>query len=665
MKDNPPGEFFDASRYQLPQQDWLCGHHGDGTPCPIGPNGSGECTAHQICTPTLDGAAWKCTRPRAWGGKCKEGPIPDADSPESKAICCHQPIPCHPQRTLRNKRRLVTGITIALSLGCCLVILGGSSGKVDTPLIDTSSVVSPGKLTAHHASLEQGCAACHSAASMSSLDSLACVISSSGGLDDSRKCLECHQGLGDHALHPHSIDPDLAAQKSAAVSRAGHTTHQRLMRMFETHQTTTSGEMACSTCHVEHHGTAFNLKELTNQQCQSCHASSFHSFADGHPEFPERKRAFLYFDHSSHLDTHFPNQADEQGNSASLSCSDCHVQGPDGATMLLARFEKTCGDCHNHQIADDQMPVDLRMNAVTFVSLDSSSGWPPFMEILLPAGRSDTNQAEALIQDLISRRETAVVERLTERTSAQKLDAVLVKAVATRLGESGFYVALRQLKSVEASADSEGSESPNAAVSLGAWAVADEGSSLGYRSRGHADPLLRDWLSLAASLTDSYPEVPQAGTAGAFDRLFQQLAAPEATGRCMKCHTIDAHQSGPSTVNWRSRQVLPAGSGFTRFAHGPHVTLLSSPEQASAMGSHPDTRCESCHSVSSREPVLRNADFLLNDWMPNPDYDHPASLGLNSVTRQSCVSCHVPGKAGDSCLQCHNYHVHPAELDER
>lgn len=665
MKNNPPGESFDASRYQLPQQDWMCGHHCDGQPCAIGPNGNGECTAHQICTPTLDGSAWLCTRPKAWGGKCKEGPVPDADNPESRAVCPHQPIPCSPQRTVRNKRQLVTGLTIAASLGCCLMILGGSSGRMDNALIDTSAVVSPGDLSAYHASLEQSCAACHSAASLSSLDALACFFGGNGGLEDSRKCLECHQGFGSHALQPHSVDPNFLAQVSAGATATGHTTQQMLARMVETHQTTSEGEMACSTCHVEHHGTAFNLTELTNQQCQSCHASSFHSFSDGHPEFAERKRAFLYFDHASHLETHFPKQAGQNGASTSLSCSDCHMQGPDGATMLLASFEKTCSDCHNHQIADDHMPVDLRMAAATFISLDESLPRSPFMEVMLPEGRSDQTQAVALVQDVVARREVAVVERLTDKAAALKLDENLVQAVAARLGESGFYVALQQLNVSQQSADVEDEVSSNSAVSSGAWSVAGDGLSLGYRSRGHADPLLRDWLSLAASSIQTYPNVPQAGTAGAFDRLFQQLAAPEATGRCMKCHTVDALRPGVARINWDSRQVLPAGSGFTNFAHGPHVTLLGSPEQATAMGSRPDARCETCHSVRKREAVLRNADFLLNDWMPNPDFDHPGSLGLTSVTRASCVQCHVSGKAGDSCLQCHNYHVHPSELNER
>ena len=82
------------------------------------------------------------------------------------------------------------------------------------------------------------------------------------------------------------------------------------------------------------------------------------------------------------------------------------------------------------------------------------------------------------------------------------------------------------------------------------------------------------------------------------------------------------------------------------------------------MGS-PDNPCETCHSVRKLQPQLRKTEFLLDDWMPNPDFNHPSTVGLTSVTRQSCVKCHTANQAGDSCLQCHNDHVHPSNLSER
>jgi hypothetical protein len=668
---NSSGETFDAGHYQLPQQDWTCGHHCEGTPCAIGPNGSGACLVAQICTPMLSGSGWQCTRPKAFGGKCKEGPLPDPDNPDQAATCPHQPVVCQPQRTLRSKRRLITGITAAVALGFCLVILGGGSRDGTGSIANTSPIISPGELSAHHGTLEQGCAACHSAASASPLDLMSCVFGGSGGLEDSRKCLKCHHEFGEHALHPHSVSPDWVQDKQDALATTskGHSGQQMLARLLDTHATTETGELACSSCHVEHRGAAFNLKELTNRQCQTCHSSSFHSFADGHPEFTEPKRAFLHFDHSTHLMTHFNNGKDAKGvKGAAMSCSDCHAQDATGTSMVLASFETTCAQCHAAQITDDHMPLTLRMKGTEFFRLaaEDITTQTPFMELMLLAGRDITKGSQqasiqSLTDSLITQRETFVAERLGLAPDVS-LDDSLAAVAARRLNESGFFIALKHAHT----ALTTDAAAPEAAAAQpgGAWSLSTDGRGLIYRSRGHADPLLRDWLNLAADGLNTYPRPPATDSSGAFDRLFHQLAAPEAAGHCMKCHTVDTLPDGQTRINWNSRQIVSAADGFTKFAHGPHVTLLSSPEQAQAMGS-PDNRCETCHAVRERDTTLRKPEFLLEDWMPNPDFNHPSSAGLTSVTRQSCVNCHTASQAGDSCLQCHNYHIHPSQLGER
>ncbi len=704
MRDEPTGEFFDTEKYQIPQQDWVCGHHSDGDPCPIGPNGSGECLVAKICVPVHDGAAWHCTRARVWGGRCKDGPVPDPECPDQQAICPHQPAPCQPDRNLRNKRRLVTGVTAAAALGCCLVILGSSSGDPDSVMGASTAIISPGPLSAHHATMNQGCAACHSAALESPLDLLNCAFGGHDGIQESKRCLECHKNFGDHAMFPHSLDPaDLAVETERLkrkISDEPRTTQQRLTRMLASDTTAESGKLACSICHQEHRGAAHDLTHLTNSQCQSCHTSTFHSFADGHSEFPDRKRAFIYFDHFTHLQTHFPkhgNSGDQP--SQTLKCGDCHVQDATGTSMILSRFENICAKCHAGQIADDHMPIGLRMPGMAFFELpraetpnDTSrdQSLPPFMEIMLLSddeaqaaiktlrnSETATSTASAaqkvyassikrLINDLVTDRERAVTERLLSAATDDQPTGELAKVVAGRLSESGFFAALQvaQAKSSPDQQDSDEDASateagPDALSLMGAWAISD-GLTLRYRSRGHADPLLRDWLSFAAAAASQYPDPPNGDSTGAFDRLFQRLAAPEATGHCMKCHTVDDLQGEQRRINWSSRQVMPTASEFTKFAHGPHVTLLSSVRQAQGMGNSTDTRCETCHGLQDREPVLRKSDFVLDDWMPNPDFTHPSTIGLNSVNRESCAACHTPKLAGDNCLQCHSYHVHPS-----
>ena len=156
-----------------------------------------------------------------------------------------------------------------------------------------------------------------------------------------------------------------------------------------------------------------------------------------------------------------------------------------------------------------------------------------------------------------------------------------------------------------------------------------------------------------------HPKTPEKRTKDAFDRLLRQISAPEAAGRCMKCHTLDFLPDGRRQINWHSRQVISTTDGFTKFAHGPHMTLLSSPDQAK---DRPGDRCETCHSVQKIRPSLFKYVFLLDDSMPNPDFNHSTTLGLTAVTRQSCVERHTASQAADSCLQCHNYHVHPIKL---
>ncbi|MEP3479076.1 MAG: hypothetical protein ABJZ55_07510 [Fuerstiella sp.] len=661
-------ESFDPARYQRPHDGWQCGHHCDGRPCPIGPSSTGGCTVNQICAPVLQGDAWHCTRAKAFGGRCQEGPVPDPGAPTKFATCPHQPDSCQPQRSLRQKRGIVTGIVVAASLGICLVVVGGSSGRRDG-VLDTSAIVSPGALTSHHASLEQGCATCHTAASQSAMQLLNCLVDHPGGdLADSRKCLECHREFGDHAMHAHSVPPKMMQQKSEDVANNLHTLQQQLTRLSETHQTTESGQLACASCHVEHHGVAFHLTALTNQQCQSCHSGSFHSFANGHPEFRERKRAFLYFDHSTHLQTHFKKASEALMQSQSLECRDCHVQSSDGSVMVLANYEKMCQECHHSQVMDDAMPMDLRIPGTEFVTFRSPKTRPAWMQIVLGSDVSESSE-DLLFHELIDGGDAAVVERLKRAIPASDFDARKAASAAKRLEESGFFVALRSLVENARTDDEFAEDDLQASPSVtGAWSI-HEDHSLRYRSSGHADPLIRDWLNFAVNAIRQYPEVPEADSAGAVDRLFQQLAAPEASGRCMKCHTVDRLPSGGFRINWETRQSASQPNGFTQFSHGPHVALLGSLEEASMMDAHPNrptgTRCETCHAVQNQTVDFRKAEFLLDDWMPNPDYHHAEASGLTSVQRADCAKCHTPDLAGDSCLQCHNYHVHPEQVNER
>ena len=104
----------------------------------------------------------------------------------------------------------------------------------------------------------------------------------------------------------------------------------------------------------------------------------------------------------------------------------------------------------------------------------------------------------------------------------------------------------------------------------------------------------------------------------------------------MKCHTVD-RVDGRQTVNWEIAQPQPDRRPFTTFKHTAHFSLMG------------DQGCATCHTI-------------------DPAADHARGFGLNRdpavfqsnfvpMSKNTCVVCHQPTKAGDSCLQCHNYHI--------
>lgn len=653
MSSRSNGSSFNTDAYQLPQQEYVCGHQADGHPCPVGPNGHGECRAQSICVPWNDGTQWHCTRATAFGGRCSEGPVPDADNPDESAVCPHQCAPCQPVRSLRSKRRLVTGLTAAITLGLCLVILGGSSGDFSDSAAGTTAIVSPGPLSAHHVTMSQECSACHSVATQSPANLLSCAFGGSGSIDESHKCLKCHQEFGDHALHPHSIDPArlLASTKQASTQ---HTTEQLLSRLLTTHKTTDSGQLACATCHKEHQGAEFDLTAMTNTQCQSCHASTFHSFVDGHPEFGERPRARLHFDHVTHMSLHFQNfERLMPGGKARMQCNDCHTPDSSGTMLELGSFDVMCASCHEPQIQDFDAQPASRLHELVFMKGDTNPTDPqnvsPFMELMLSDKAADPFAVQELFTDLATDGEDTLRRRL-HMICDQSTETETIEACVRALQESHFFDAVSECCRVM----DAGVEGKSADVTYGNWRFDAARITLVYECDRHADPVLKSWIDLLAGNSVQYPAPPAEGSAGVFDRFLREMVAPESTGRCLKCHSVNSSSKDGLTVNWQTLHGHRAMRGFTRFSHKPHLTLLSSDVDVVRKGEH----CETCHALTDESFSLVNQAFQLEDGMPNPQVTKCSALGVGAVQRQDCASCHTQSLAGDNCLQCHNYHVH-------
>ncbi|MEZ6062879.1 MAG: hypothetical protein R3C19_21250 [Planctomycetaceae bacterium] len=700
MTDSPNEFSLDPGIYQRPNQEWECGHLADGCPCPIGPGGRGECLVNQICVPLKTDTGWACGRAKAWGGRCSEGPIPDRNAPDQQAVCPHAIPPCQPRHSLRRKRRLVSGIVAAASLGFCLFLLGGGSSPNEKPFIQTAEWISPGELTARHNTIQQGCSACHSAAHESPAAQLGSAFGGSRDIAESQKCLKCHEAaLGHFALQPHGTDPAVlqaaSRKQESDAGRSHNTLRQTLARMVVPHRSAADGELACATCHKEHRGREFDLKRITNDQCQICHSSSFHSLQDGHPDFTLPKHdqpPHLIFDHLTHYGMHF--SADPEtwlADAPNDTCSRCHVPDEAGHAMTVVSFEKSCADCHLDQIKADPLP-ELRIPGVTFLSLvpsDFAPGddqnlpeafprTPPVMELLLLADEdyaatkqaADSGQAEAdslrtiaaarrrLITDLVANREVAIRNRLLK--SLTNADSVLVTAAADALNGFWFFDTLYELqqRAMAAGDSSEGDgdgRKDGDSDDSAALAVSAE-TPITYFSQEHADAVLRTWIDLAASQATTGALSESRAAASVVDRLFASLVQPQTTGRCVKCHTVSS-DSGHPVVNWIPR--TSGHGGFTKFSHRPHITLLEQHGQVGPQETEPygDRRCESCHYLAREEVKFARIGPALTSGVLKSGEHHEFSGIQDSMTLATCVNCHTPREAGNDCLKCHNYHV--------
>lgn len=367
--------------YDRPGEGWACGAECLGKSCYLGPDAKGKCRAGMTfdgrksgeCLPRRSGGEWQCTRVETHGGEpCKDGPLPDGS-------CCQTVTSCQPAATLRRLRGTLCKVVVVMTLALLAVLLahqpeGGGRG---------THAISPGPLTAAHSTLEAECHQCHSDMRLGPERLLAMHDASFDhrAVVDSGLCLSCHQEIGGtggrYALAAHTMDPKKLRAKSQGESRPDPLLQMAsfLVGKAQGADEKDSGQMACGTCHSEHHGITADIKSLTNRQCQVCHQQQFESFSHGHPEFeavsyPSSRRTRIFFDHGSHYAKHFPEQAreapqrvpagfkNEAPHTESLSCAACHVSNNGSGTMSVVSFEKACAACHEKDThSGNKLPV--------------------------------------------------------------------------------------------------------------------------------------------------------------------------------------------------------------------------------------------------------------------------------------------------------------------
>lgn len=153
--------------------------------------------------------------------------------------------------------------------------------------------------------------------------------------------------------------------------------------------------------------------------------------------------------------------------------------------------------------------------------------------------------------------------------------------------------------------------SPQTHLPQGGWMVDQRRMAIVYVPIGHSDTTMKAWLTAASiQATEGAPQH------------FHDLLAPKAMGACTECHKLDSQSSYDVDKRylWHARESDPAQRTFTRFNHVPHLTL---PQL---------NQCTACHT-------------LQDDGRFKP------------LQLQSCMDCHTKQGAGDSCTQCHNYHI--------
>ena len=657
-----PTPDFSTSQYQRPNQPWVCGLAEHGHACPAGPTRRGHCPALAECAPLRDGDRWTCNRSALRGGPCDEGPTPDG------GCGCVQT--CRPVRSLRAKRGRFIAACACLALGGAVISLSADW---------RNQVIKPGPLAQQHAQLlgrpgaEPNCGACHAAAAQNVGGwTMSLVIAHDDLPTQSQLCMNCHAKTiaKEHALAAHNLPTGVLQKITGTRGAIG------LAAMKD---------VACATCHREHHGAQFNLAAMDNAACQSCHQQRFASFAADHPEFgnwPYERRTGIVFNHASHRGKHFGEKKQ------AFDCRTCHVSDSTNSVEQLTAYETACAKCHDEKIATS-VGRGMPMLALPTLDVDALAKaghnigpWPraatgdfdgrvpPMMKLLLAADPAaaeamaklgpgfefqdvdpdDPQQlaacanfalaTKALLADVSKRGMEAVRERLNVALGREVTDADVatlmaglsidtIRAVAAWI--PGIASANEQLPAASTIVNITGLQSPYGAA--GSWTRDDATLSLRYTPASHADPVLASWLEVLA-------KTPQLESRPVPAAMFKELSKATAPGLCASCHSAERSDRGEFVINWHAHDRAQEPRGFTKFTHGPHLTM---PQLAD---------CTSCHAIDD----AANTSVAYTDLDP-----HRFLSEFKPMSKQRCAECHTKSLAGDSCQSCHNYHVEAVE----
>lgn len=339
---------FKDSAYERPNDKWVCGRLAEGNPCAIGPDSKGCCRATSVCEPFYEAERWHCRRSELQGGPCEHGPNADGS-------CCQKFEPCLPKPSLKQKRFRIAMWATIMCIGLIAFLAG--SHAVDQFLI-------PGQMSSSHGSLTD-CKTCHAKVETKGMEWLHSVAASAGPEANSKLCIGCHKTRNTpFSPHTNPIERLKKLTEKYETSEPGvgikHDSwvHRLATTPLFKGKKSDNNTIYCATCHEEHQGQSNDLKQVSNQRCQTCHISQFASFATSHPQFtkfPAKRRTRIIFDHKSHFSKHFPKvrETEPEKSGTPQTCTNCHSLGPKQKYMEVRSYESTCSSCHDGDITGE------------------------------------------------------------------------------------------------------------------------------------------------------------------------------------------------------------------------------------------------------------------------------------------------------------------------
>lgn len=655
------------SPYDRPNQKWVCGKLSQGCPCELGPDKRGKCRVDFQCKPkgNAAGDSWKCTRPTVSGGLCVDGPLPDG-------TCCLPMTHCQPVRSLRYKRSVTVKWACVVTLGILIFFVYGGNSQ---------SFISPGDLTYQHAK-NADCRDCHEVFHKGVSGWVHQAFNAVNILDNNAQCLSCHQ-FNENAAKAHGLS-ELELKKVAYVTE----TDER-MSIFQ--------EIACMTCHIEHHGRNNNLLAVNSKNCAVCHDLPFNIGGKVHPDFrhyPYRKRTGIIFDHNQHYDKYFfDNSGENLRDSAPGSCLTCHISDKNGIKMDVRDFQGSCSACHNSSFEDSESFAVMTVPALNTDNLRGPS-WPedadaeitPFMKLLLSADNENLLSVLATLEsddltDLEDEASQIIAWGIKElyydiyKNGKNALKNRIVKAYYCQLNDKGqliqepaCHLTISQLEALLSefplalfcSAQQEWFPELISEMELYlslqgkkqggsrrqsfvckkinntiASAISEEGNwQLDYFTLAYRPGEHGDDFFMAwLGVTQRHQGASIADLAR--KEIFAVLTSEDSAGQCNHCHSMDSSEPDNYLIQWSTAQWDPRYKDFIHFNHAGHLRHQG------------ESVCETCHQRNKAA-----------DYLASYEHNNPLQFESNFSTEKAvCERCHEEAMTENQCQTCHNYHV--------